>query len=155
VGKKPLKVGDFMFDGEYKHTIDSKGRLMIPSKYRDVIAGEELCILTAFSDCLSIYPKSTFREHTRGLTGISSTDRKRMRMKRYILSNTRETDLDPQGRILVSKEQREKAGLGKEVIIVGMDDYFEVWDPERYAEESIYGSNEEMADEAFELGFTL
>jgi MraZ protein len=76
-------------------------------------------------------------------------------MKRYILSNTRETDLDPQGRILVSKEQREKAGLGKEVIIVGMDDYFEVWDPERYAEESIYGSNEEMADEAFELGFTL
>ncbi len=144
-----------MFDGEYRHTIDSKGRLMIPSKYRDVIAGEELCIVTAFSDCLSVYPKSTFREHTRSLTGISSTDRKRMRMKRYILSNTRETELDPQGRILVGKDQREKAGLKKEVVIVGMDDYFEVWDPELYERESVYGSNEEMADEAFELGFTL
>ena len=72
MGENPLKVGDFMFDGEYKHTIDSKGRLMIPSKYRDVIAGEELCILTAFSDCLSIYPKSTFREHTRGLTAAQT-----------------------------------------------------------------------------------
>lgn len=144
-----------MFDGEYRHAIDAKGRLMIPSRYRDVISGEELCILTAFSDCLSVYPKSTFREHTKGLTGISSTDRKRMRMKRYILSNTRETDLDPQGRILISKEQREKACLKKDVVIVGMDDYFEVWDSELYEKESIYGSNEEMADEAYELGFTL
>jgi MraZ protein len=155
VGRKSLKVGKRMFDSEYRHSIDSKGRLMIPSRYRDVIAGEELCILAAFSDCLSVYPKSAFREHTRSLTNISSTDRKRMRVKRYILSNTREVTLDPQGRILVGKEQRDKAGLKKDVVIVGMDDYFEIWDADLYEKESDYGTNDEMADEAFELGVTL
>lgn len=78
-----------------------------------------------------------------------------MRVKRYILSNTREVTLDPQGRILVGKEQRDKAGLKKDVVIVGMDDYFEIWDADLYEKESDYGTNEEMADEAFELGVTL
>lgn len=78
-----------------------------------------------------------------------------MRVKRYILSNTREVTLDPQGRILVGKEQRDKAGLKKDVVIVGMDDYFEIWDADLYEKESDYGTNDEMADEAFELGVTL
>ena len=86
-----------MFGGEYRHSIDGKGRLMIPAKYRDEIAGEALCLVTAFDECLSVYPQSSFREHTKSLTGISSTDRKMMRMKRYILSNMREVNLDPQG----------------------------------------------------------
>jgi MraZ protein len=144
-----------MFDSEYRHSIDAKGRLMIPAKYRDVIGGEELCVVTAFSDCLSVYPKSAFREHTRSLTNISSTDKDRMKVKRYILSNTRDVSVDPQGRILVGKDQREKAGLKKDVVIVGMDDYFEIWDAEQYELISDYGSNEEMADMAFKLGVTL
>ena len=78
-----------------------------------------------------------------------------MRVKRYILSNTREVTLDPQGRILVGKEQRDKVGLKKDVVIVGMDDYFEIWDADLYEKESDYGTNDEMADEAFELGVTL
>ena len=82
-----------MFGGEYRHSIDGKGRLMIPAKYRDEIAGESLCLVTAFDECLSVYPQSSFREHTKSLTGISSTDRKMMRMKRYILSNMREVNL--------------------------------------------------------------
>ena len=99
-----------MFGGEYRHSIDGKGRLMIPAKYRDEIAGESLCLVTAFDECLSVYPQSSFREHTKSLTGISSTDRKMMRMKRYILSNMREVNLDPQGRILISQDQPDQSG---------------------------------------------
>jgi MraZ protein len=144
-----------LFDGEYKHTIDAKGRLMIPSKYRDEIHGETLCIVTAFSNCLSVYPESAYREHTRSLSGISSTDKKGMFIKRYILSNTREVALDQQGRILIGQEQREKANLKKDVVLVGSDDYFEIWDAAEWQQMSAFGSPEEMAAMATELGITF
>jgi len=155
VGEKSHKVGKKMFGGEYRHSIDGKGRLMIPAKYRDEIAGEPLCLVTAFDECLSVYPQSSFREHTKSLTGISSTDRKMMRMKRYILSNMREVSLDPQGRILISQDQRTKANLTKDVVIVGSDDYFEIWDADKWAEICDFGSPMEMAEEAMALGITL
>ena len=118
-----------MFGGEYRHSIDGKGRLMIPAKYRDEIAGESLCLVTAFDECLSVYPQSSFREHTKSLTGI--------------------------GRILISQDQRTKANLTKDVVIVGSDDYFEIWDADKWAEVCDFGSPMEMAEEAMALGITL
>ena len=121
-----------MFGGEYRHSIDGKGRLMIPAKYRDEIAGESLCLVTAFDECLSVYPQSSFRD-----------------------SNMREVNLDPQGRILISQDQRTKANLTKDVVIVGSDDYFEIWDADKWAEVCDFGSPMEMAEEAMALGITL
>ena len=63
-----------MFIGSFRHSVDGKGRMIIPSKFREMIGKETLYVTGAFADNLSVYTESAFREHTRSLTEISSTD---------------------------------------------------------------------------------
>ena len=143
-----------MFIGSFRHSVDGKGRMIIPSKFREMIGKETLYVTGAFADNLSVYTESAFREHTRSLTEISSTDDDMMDLKNYILSSTREVSLDPQGRILLPQDLREEAAIGKEAVVVGSDDYFTIWSAERWDEEcrKKFRSKEEMRKKARALG---
>ncbi|MCR5295331.1 MAG: division/cell wall cluster transcriptional repressor MraZ [Lachnospiraceae bacterium] len=143
-----------MYLGTFRHSVDGKGRLIIPSKYREMIGTEALYITNAFSDNLSVYPESAFRKHTASLTEISSTDADMMDIKNYILSSTQEVSLDPQGRILLPQEMREEAGIKREAVIIGSDDYFVIWDAARWEEERAakFKSKKEMREKAKSLG---
>ena len=142
-----------MFMGQYEHTIDTKGRIIIPAKYRNEL-GDTFVITKGLDGCLFIYPSQEWIDFADKLMGLSSSQNTR-RLQRQFLSKAMEVTTDKQGRILIPGLLRESAGLEKVVVFLGMMNRIEVWDKERLkAEEEI----EETAglDEAMdELGISL
>ena len=127
-----------MFKGRYSHTLDSKGRLSIPSKFREVLSEhqEDVLILTNFDSCLLGFTREEWRlleEKIRGQSMFSTMLRKDMRaFVRYFFSGASECPLDRQGRILIPPTLREFAGLEKEVVLTGVANRIEIWSKERW-----------------------
>ncbi len=127
-----------MFKGRYAHTLDAKGRLSIPSKFREVLSDyqEEVLILTNFDTCLLGFTTEEWRlleEKIRGQSMFSSMLRKDMRsFVRYFFSGATECPLDRQGRILIPPSLREFAGLEKEVVLCGLANRIEIWSKEKW-----------------------
>ena len=130
-----------MFMGEYSHTIDAKGRLIIPSKFREQL-GEEFVLTKGLDGCLSIYPNdewAAFEEKLRALplTGATSCE------------------LDKQGRILVPATLREFAGLEKDVVLTGNINRIEIWSKEKWNENSNYDDMDAIAESMEEMGIVI
>jgi MraZ protein len=124
-----------VFRGHYRHTIDAKGRLSIPSRFRDALAdgwGDKL-VLVPSGKGLEVYPLKSWEELEARVAALPSLDPDARRFRYSYLSLGQDVVLDPQGRIQVSSDYRERAGLVKDVLIVGMQKTFEVWDAERWA----------------------
>lgn len=127
-----------MFKGRYAHTLDSKGRLSIPSKFREVLSDyqEEVLILTNFDTCLLGFTPEEWRlleEKIRGQSMFSTMLRKDMRaFVRYFFSGAAECPLDRQGRVLIPPSLREFAGLKKEVVLLGLANRIEIWSGEKW-----------------------
>lgn len=139
-----------MFRGANRITLDAKGRLAIPTRYRARI--EERCasqlIVTVDRDyCLLIYPLPEWEEVERRLARLPTLDRKAQRLKRLLLGHATEQELDSHGRILLTKELREFASLDKQVMLVGQGNKFELWDETRWHERRDQWLAEESADE--------
>ena len=107
-----------MFMGQYEHTIDAKGRTIIPAKYREGL-GETFIITRGLDGCLYLYPSDAWQEFADKLQSLPSTLQNR-KIQRQFLSKAMEVSLDKQGRILVPALHREMADLEKDVIFVGM-----------------------------------
>ena len=119
--------------GEYNHTIDSKGRLIIPVKFRDVL-GDRFVVTRGMGNCLSIYPMADWEKMTEKVARLPMTDKKGRDFKRYIVSAATECELDKMGRILLPQPLRTFAGLGKDVVLVGQIDFIEIWDKDKWTE---------------------
>jgi MraZ protein len=122
-----------MFRGRYPLTIDPKGRLSIPAKFRDLIRNEydgKLIVAPDRADtCLQVYPLAEWERLEERLRQMSSFNSDTRRLSRLFFSFARETALDAAGRILIPQDTREQAGLRRDVTIVaGGDRHFEVWD---------------------------
>ncbi len=110
--------------------IDAKGRLAVPTRHRELLqalCGGQLTLTLHVQNCVMIFPRpewESFRERI-GALPMSSIG-----WKRRYLGNAIDVDIDGAGRILVSPELRESAGLGKSVMLLGMKNHFELWDPE-------------------------
>ena len=123
-----------MFLGVNTLNLDAKGRMAIPAKYRDVLA--DCCasrvVVTvnpiAGERCLWLYPEHEWREVARTLSRLPTMDRQAQAIRRLMIGYASELELDGQGRILLTNEQRDFAGLGKRVSLVGQVNKFEVWD---------------------------
>ena len=130
-----------MFKGRHYHTLDSKGRLSIPSRFREILSEhqEDVLILTNFDSCLLGFTQDEWRvmeEKIRGQSMFSTMLRKDMRaFIRYFFSGASECPLDRQGRILVPAGLQEAAGLGGSVLLLGNIDRIELWNPETYRAE--------------------
>ncbi|MCR4653054.1 MAG: division/cell wall cluster transcriptional repressor MraZ [Eubacterium sp.] len=121
-----------MFKGEFNHTIDSKGRVIIPSKFRDEL-GEKFVLTRGMDRCLAIYPQSAWdilEQKLATLPLTSSADARNI--VRFLVNGATDCELDKQGRILVPSTLREYAGLTKDVILAGTLSYIEVWDKDRW-----------------------
>jgi MraZ protein len=124
-----------LFIGRYLHTIDSKGRVSIPVKFREILVEryEEKLILTSdFDQCLVAYPTEEWRlieEKTKGLPMMQPEVKDFMR---FFYSRAVECVLDKQGRILIPPSLREYAGLNKEIVLIGMYNKVEVWDNKKW-----------------------
>ncbi len=107
-----------MFMGEYSHTIDPKGRLIIPSKFREQL-GDEFVLTKGLDGCLSIYPMNEWEKFEEQLRSLPLTNKNARTFSRFFVAGATSCELDKQGRILVPGTLREFAGLEKDVVLTG------------------------------------
>ena len=128
-----------MFVGEYSHNIDAKGRIIIPAKFREQL-GEQFMITRGFEGCLFVYPMDTWEELADNLAKLPSNQKSARHLQRVFLSGAAEAEPDKQGKVLITLNHREHAGLTKEVVIIGVSKRVEIWDAQRWRD---YSQNEE------------
>lgn len=121
-----------MFLGRYHHTIDQKGRLTVPVRYRDLLAAEGAYLTQGFDQNINVYPLPIFERISKRVNRLSMTDPSARLLKRLMFSNAELVALDKTGRILIPQFIRETLRFNSEAVIVGMGDYFEIWSPEQW-----------------------
>ena len=122
------------FLGQFQHNLDDKGRLMIPARFREMLDGGAF-VTQGFDRCLMVMTGEYFRQVVADLNSTSLTDPNARILRRMILGNAFQVDIDKIGRVLVPQMLREFAGLDGEAIVVGQGEYFEVWSPAAWAEQ--------------------
>ena len=122
-----------MFFGSFAHTLDEKGRLMIPRKMRDEL-GYKVYIMQGLDGCLSVYTESAYQKLTEEFSKLSFNQHKNRDYLRIQFASTHEMDVDKLGRVQIPTALLNKYGLSREVIVLGIGDHIEVWDQKKYEE---------------------
>lgn len=145
-----------MFLGEYRHTIDAKGRLAIPARFRSGLS-EGLVVTRGLDPCLYIYPKSQWLPLAERLSNLPANEPAVRILRRTFFTAAFASELDRQGRILIPPTLREYAALDGEVVIAGLNTYIEVWSAKRWAEElpRIQGGVSSLAEQLSSLGIVF
>ena len=126
---------DDEFLGEFHHSVDAKGRLVLPSDHRSLIGEETIHMTLGFDNIVTIHPPEDWVKVRRSIGEMRRGDRNQRRVARTLFSNASKQALDKQGRITIPPSLREKCGLVKEVVVVGMGEFVEVWPAARWADE--------------------
>src|SRR5690606_3124921 len=140
-----------MFRGASKVTLDSKGRVAIPSRYRERIISRAAGQLVATVDrdyCLLIYPMPDWEEIERKLVRLPALNKQARRLQRLMVGYATELEMDSHGRILLTRELRDFAGLERQAMLIGQGNKFELWDEERWNARR----DEWLADDGGDLG---
>ena len=121
-----------MFLGQIYHNLDDKGRLTVPSRYRDLLAPAGAYIMQGFDQNLIVLPSDNYEELFQRIRQMSITDPRARSLRRLFFSTADRVDVDKAGRILIPQFLRTYAGLECALVLVGMGDYFEIWSPEAW-----------------------
>lgn len=124
-----------MFYGEHDHTIDRKGRLIIPSRFREVMKEhytERLVATRGLDRCLFLFPEDEWRTQESRFRSLSFTKPEARRFNRIFFSGAAELGCDRQGRVLIPPYLKEYAGIKRDVVVVGVSNRIEVWDKEEW-----------------------
>ncbi len=143
----------FMFLGEYKHTLDSKGRLAIPAKFRAHLDGG--AVLTRGLDgCLFLFPAPEWQRMVAKLAALPLAQANSRAFVRLMLSGACDVSFDGQGRILIPEPLRQYAGLSKKAVVTGLFNRVEVWEEDAWAKykHRTESASEEIAEKLGELG---
>ena len=120
-----------MFTGEYRHSVDDKGRIAVPSKFRAQL--DSGAVVSRWLDsCLAIHTKAGWDALADKIATLQITDERSRRFSRFIFAGALEVSLDGQGRVLIPTYLRETAGLESEAVVVGSRDHAEIWAPARW-----------------------
>ena len=140
--------------GEYNHTIDAKGRLIIPSKFRETL-GDEFVVTKGLDGCLFVYDNNEWSAFEEKLKSLPLTNKDARQFVRFFLAGATLAEVDKQGRILVPANLRQFAGLEKEVVLVGVASRVEIWSKAKWEETASYDDVEEIAEHMAELGLGI
>ncbi len=124
-------IGREMFRGSFEHTVDSKGRVSIPSKFRDIIADRyegRLVLAMDFDRCLTVYPLEEWEKLEEKIKTLPMMQKEVKEFMRFFFSSATECELDKQGRILIPPAHRDRSGITKNVMVVGIMNKIEIWD---------------------------
>jgi MraZ protein len=145
-----------MFLGEYEHSLDPKGRLAIPARFRALL-GEGAVMTRAFDGCLAIYPAEVWHSFAERLDGLSTSPEAARMAKRFVFSGATECEFDRQGRVLVPAFLRSYADLAETAIVVGQYSRIEIWDSGRWKEVSARAEAESgrIAEQLASLGLDI
>jgi MraZ protein len=142
-----------MFLGEFEHSLDDKGRVAIPARFREELA-KGIILTRGFDRCLQAFPKPTWERLRERVSGLSLGNEESRQLRRLLFSGAADVDVDRQGRILIPQNLREYAGLGELVVLTGMDTFFEIWSNERWRQviESLDTNGSKIAQQLADLG---
>lgn len=141
----------FMFMGQYNHSVDAKGRVIVPAKYRDAL-GAEFVVTKGLDGCLFVYPNEEWTIFAEKLKNLPMTNRDARNFVRFFLSGAASVELDKQGRILLPPALREFARLEKDVVLVGISNRVEIWSKERWEGTASFDDMDDIAERMAELG---
>lgn len=136
-----------MFRGRFEHSLDTKGRVSIPSKFREVLSSnfDERLIITNFDDCLWAYPWAEWQKIEERVAGLPQFKPEVKALQRVFISAATECPIDKQGRILIPQTLRDYAGVSRDLVFVGMTKRIEVWSTERW-EKAFSESQDDLKD---------
>lgn len=134
---------ELMFLNQYEHSIDDKGRITIPARYRDQLQGGAF-LTKGFDQNLTIYPSPRFNAFLDRLNHMNSMDPAIRSLKRWFLANAAEIEFDRAGRFIIPQNLRDEAGLNGAAVVVGIGEEIEIWSPTNWKVQ-----NERVADPEF------
>lgn len=135
---RPHEVPDLF--GEYRFKADSKGRVALPAKFRKVLSGELVVTLELAGKCLYVFQHEEFKSWIDSMfnskfNGYDPSNQLHQKLMRSIRRGSKDVEVDSAGRIMLAPELREKAGIDKEVVVIGNGEHFEIWDAKRCDDE--------------------
>lgn len=122
-----------MYYGSYQHSLDDKGRLLLPSKLRAPL-GNKAFLIKGYEGSLSLYDEAGFKEYIDSLTSLPYSHKDARDIKRIALSSVYELELDKVGRLLLPSALLSKYAISKRVVVVGLIDHIEIWDEDKWNE---------------------
>lgn len=140
-----------MLIGEYEHTLDVKGRLIMPAKLRDSI-GENFIVTKGLDGCLFGFSKEEWANFEEKLKSLPLTNKNARDFVRFFLSGAIECEIDKQGRFLIASNLREYATMEKEVVIIGVGTRIEFWDKAKWKE---YNNSENVSADQIAENMTM
>ncbi|MDE7224134.1 MAG: division/cell wall cluster transcriptional repressor MraZ [Acetatifactor sp.] len=143
-----------MFMSEYNHTIDTKGRLIVPSKFRDQL-GDEFVVTKGMDGCLFVYANEDWNAFEQKLTSLPLINKEARKFARFFLAGAAQVEVDKQGRILLPSNLREFAGLEKDVVLVGVGSRIEIWSRENWENMDADSDMDDIAATMESLGLTI
>lgn len=143
-----------MFMSEYNHTLDAKGRLIIPSKFRESL-GEEFVVSKGMDGCLFVYSNEDWNAFEQKLTSLPLINKEARTFARFFLAGAAQVEVDKQGRILLPANLREFAGLDKDVVLVGVGSRIEIWSKEKWDEVGACDNMDDITAAMESLGLTI
>jgi MraZ protein len=120
-----------MFLGRFEHSVDTKGRVAVPARFRDRLSGE--LILTRGNDgCLYLFTEESWEPLAAKLNALPTGDEDARNMRRAVFSSAEPVELDKQGRVIIPDHLRQYAGISSDVSIIGLGEYIEIWDTQSW-----------------------
>lgn len=141
-----------MFMGTYGHSIDAKGRVIVPAKFREVL-GDSFVVTLGLDGCLFVYPEEEWEDFVKQLKELPGSKEAR-KLQRYFMAGAAPCDVDKQGRVLIPSNLREKVGLDKDVVFVGVMSKIEIWSKERWEDNNDFDNVDDIAEHMSEFGLS-
>jgi len=141
-----------MFYGEYEHSLDKKGRVILPSKFREVAKAnfvERFYVTRGLDNCLFLFTEEEWKSQAAKFKSLSFTKAQARKFNRLFFAGAQEVECDRQGRILLPRYLKDFAGIKKDVMIIGVSDRIEIWDAARWKEfyDTEKGSFERLSED--------
>lgn len=140
-----------MFTGEYNHTIDQKGRLIIPNKFRNLL-GDVFVITKGIDECLEIYDKETWDKFSEKINSLPYSNKYAREFKRLFIGRAIEVTPDKMGRIQLTVALRNVAYLNQDITFMGVGDHIEIWDSEMFEKENNFDDSDDLSKKMEGLG---
>ena len=152
-GRPPGQV-KHMFMGEYNHTIDAKGRVIVPSKFRDLL-GDEFVVTKGLDGCLFVFDNKEWAAFEEKLRSLPITNKAARAIVRFFLAGAASVEVDKQGRILLPASLRDFAGLTKDAVLIGVGSRIEIWSKESWESVASFDDMDTVAGHMADLGLNI
>ena len=143
-----------MFMGEYNHTVDQKGRVIVPSRFREQL-GEEFVVTKGLDQCLYLYPKEEWEHIEEQFQEVPLIKKEAREFARFFFAGAATCEIDKQGRALIPQVLRDYAKITKDLVSAGVMNKVEIWSKERWEQQSGCNDMDSIAEKMAEYGVSI